>query len=105
MRVTLSSLGTDTSEQVVLSLIWTIISLVINYSKGAYHPGVDVGIELCAWLLVVGTVWYLILWIYVIGYYSNVTCSATRRGDCTQSRGALLLAYEIIAAVLILVFG
>lgn len=101
----LNSLITNVCIQVLLSLIWTAISFIIRYSKGAYHPGVDVGLELCSWLLVVGTVWYLIFWIYAIGYYSNVSCSAPHREDCTHARGAVLLASEIIAALSILVFG
>lgn len=61
--------------------------------------------ELCAWLLVVGTVWYLILWMYAIGYYSDDMCSATNREDCTRTRDALLLASEIIATASILIMG
>jgi hypothetical protein len=83
-------------------LFWTGISLILNFSKGAYHPGIDVGMELCAWGIVAGTIWYLILWIWSVGYYGTVLCSAE---GCTLVKAALLLASEIIAAVSIGVCG
>lgn len=89
----------------MFSLIWTAISLLLNTFKGAYHPGVDVGMELCAWGSIVGLVWLLIAWLVFAGPYDRASCSARHYEDCTPGIEKLLFASEIIAAVVIVSCG
>lgn len=86
-------------------MIWTVISLLLNFYKGAYHPGVDVGMELCAWGVIGGMVWYLIMWLAFAGLYDSVSCSASDATECTTAIKGLMFASEVIAAVAIVVCG
>lgn len=79
----------------LLSLLWSMVSLGIGFAGKRYHPGVDVGMDLLAVLLAGGMVWLLAWWTIEIGSY-NGNCYDD---DCTITKATVLKASESIGIV------